>query len=157
MVGTYFPVDIAFFLFWLKFPCALSTDFGNYVRTSLEFNPSHNWDKLLPMVYIYVDVTVMNSAACRYCISSDIYDVWYALLLCSFHGGVGDALGCAANSILHHTFFCILVLGWLLFCCMFLWLAVLWTQLWFHHPIYFQFRQVNRVWVLVICIPHMLR
>ena len=56
------------------------------------------------MESINVYDTGMNAEACRHFISDGTYDVWYALLLCSSCGGVGEALGWAVIGILHDTF-----------------------------------------------------
>ena len=40
VIGTY--VDLAFFLAWFKRPCTVTTDFGRYLRTIFDVNPSHD-------------------------------------------------------------------------------------------------------------------
>ena len=149
-------MDLAFFLVWFNCPCAVTTDFGKYLSTNLDVNPGHDWNNPLSMSSIHVEGTGLNAAACRYCISSGIDDVWCALFLCYSCGGVGNALGWEVSGIYIIHFFCLLVLGWLFCCCILLWLAVLWTHLCIQNHISFQLRQMNCVCGWIRCVPHML-
>ena len=82
-------VDLAFFLVWFKFTCAVSTDSGKYLSTSLDVNNFHDLNNSLSMAYLHVDSTGLGAAACRYCFISVSDEVWCTLLLCSSCSGVG--------------------------------------------------------------------
>ena len=82
VVGMDIFVDLEFFLVCFKCPCAVATDFGNYLCSSLDVNPVHDCKNPLPMASIHVDGTGMNASSYRwYCIISGSYDVCYKLLL----------------------------------------------------------------------------
>ena len=142
-------VDIVFFHVWFKCPWAVATDFGKYLRTSLDVNTFHDWKKPLLMAHIHVDVTWRNAVACRYCISSGIDGVWCTLLLCSSCDCAGDSIVWAMRGILHQPF--LLYLGpWtnILLLCFIVTCCALNTAM---HP-----SKKGFVWGWVRCVPHML-
>ena len=136
MSGRCLCVDLAFFLIWFKYPCAVFTYFVKYLRTSLDVNPGHDWRETLSMAPILMDCTGMKAVSCKYYISSCSDNFWYTffsvlhvVLLVTHWNGKW-----AGFSIIH--LFWILVLGWIFYCCLLLCLAVIWTQMFIHKHIY---------------------
>ena len=102
-------VWILHFIVWFKCTWAVANYLRKYLHTSLDVNNVRDWNKPLSMASIHVNDTGMNTTECRYCISYDIDDFWYALLLCYSCDGIGEALEWEMRRIFHNTF--ILSLG----------------------------------------------
>ena len=65
VVGMGIFMDLAFSPVYFKYPCAVATDFGKYVLTSLYVDPVHDWNNHFSMTYIHVNYRGLNVTSCR--------------------------------------------------------------------------------------------